>query len=63
MSDKLKGKRVAILATDGVEQVELIEPQESPGGSRGAVQTLSLRKTERLRVGTIPIGVKRFPSM
>lgn len=29
MSDKLKGKRVAILATDGVEQVELIEPQKA----------------------------------
>jgi protease I len=26
MSDKLKGKRIAILATDGVEQVELLEP-------------------------------------
>jgi hypothetical protein len=35
MSDKLKNKRVAILATDGVEQVELIEPK-SPGGSRRA---------------------------
>ncbi|MGI9072985.1 MAG: type 1 glutamine amidotransferase domain-containing protein [Bryobacteraceae bacterium] len=29
MSEKLKGKRVAILATDGVEQVELIEPQKA----------------------------------
>jgi protease I len=29
MSDKLKGKRVAILATDGVEQVELLEPQKA----------------------------------
>jgi len=29
MSDKLKNKRIAILATDGVEQVELIEPQKA----------------------------------
>lgn len=29
MSDKLKNKRVAILATDGVEQVELIEPKRA----------------------------------
>jgi protease I len=29
MSDKLKGKRVAILATDGVEQVELLEPKKA----------------------------------
>ena len=29
MSDKLKNKRVAILATDGVEQVELIEPKKA----------------------------------
>ena len=26
MAQKLKGKKVAILATDGVEQVELSEP-------------------------------------
>ncbi len=29
MSDKLKNKRIAILATDGVEQVELIEPKKA----------------------------------
>ena len=29
MSDELKGKRVAILATDGVEQVELLEPRKA----------------------------------
>ncbi len=29
MSEKLKGKRVAILATDGVEQVELLEPKKA----------------------------------
>lgn len=29
MSDKLNGKRVAILATEGVEQVELTEPRKA----------------------------------
>lgn len=29
MADQLKGKRIAILATDGVEQVELLEPQKA----------------------------------
>ncbi len=29
MSEKLSGKRVAILATDGVEQVELLEPKKA----------------------------------
>jgi protease I len=29
MSDKLKNKRIAILATDGVEQVELLEPKKA----------------------------------
>ncbi|MFL6351291.1 MAG: type 1 glutamine amidotransferase domain-containing protein [Bryobacteraceae bacterium] len=29
MSDKLTGKRIAILATDGVEQIELLEPQKA----------------------------------
>jgi protease I len=29
MAGKLNGKRVAILATDGVEQVELEKPREA----------------------------------
>ena len=29
MSDQLRNKRIAILATDGVEQVELIEPKKA----------------------------------
>ena len=29
MSDKLSGKRIAFLATDGVEQVELTEPRDA----------------------------------
>ncbi len=29
MAEKLKGKKIAILATDGFEQVELIEPKKA----------------------------------
>jgi protease I len=29
MADELKGMRVAILATDGVEQVELTQPRDA----------------------------------
>jgi len=29
MAQDLKGKRVAILATDGVEQIELTSPREA----------------------------------
>jgi protease I len=34
MAGKLNGKKIAILATDGVEQVELVEPRK--GSSRRA---------------------------
>ena len=30
MADELRGRRVAILATDGVEQVELTQPRQAP---------------------------------
>ena len=29
MADELRGKTIAIIATDGVEQVELTEPREA----------------------------------
>jgi len=41
-AEQLRGKRVAILATDGVEQVELIEPRKAldAAGARTAVVSL-----------------------
>ena len=36
MQQNLKGKRVAILATDGFEQVELTEPKKALGVFKNA---------------------------
>jgi protease I len=42
-SDKLKGKRVAIVATDGFEQVELTEPQKFLKNEGAEVDVISLK--------------------
>lgn len=42
-SDKLKGKRIAILATDGFEQVELTEPQKFLKNAGAEVDVISLK--------------------
>ena len=47
-TDKLNGKRVAILATDGVEQVELTEPRKALDGA-GAHTTLVSPKTGTIK--------------
>ena len=36
MAGKLSGKRIAILATDGVEEVELTQPRDAGARSGGA---------------------------
>ena len=41
MSDTLKNRRVAILATDGVEQVELIEPKKALEEAGARVEVIS----------------------
>jgi len=46
MSGKLEGKRVAFLATDGVEQVELTEPWEAVEQEGGQPELISLEKGE-----------------
>jgi protease I len=43
---KLDGKRIAFLATDGVEEVELIEPRKAVEGEGAEVELLSLKKGE-----------------
>ena len=43
MSDELSGKRIAVLATEGVEQVELTEPVKA---ARNAGATVELINTE-----------------
>ncbi len=42
MSNKLDGKRVAFLATDGVEQVELTQPWEALKNEGATVELISL---------------------
>jgi protease I len=46
MAENLTGKKVAFLATDGVEQVELTEPLEAVRGAGAAVELLSLKEGE-----------------
>jgi len=43
MQDNLAGKRVAILATDGFEQSELIEPRNALAGAGASIDIVSLR--------------------
>jgi protease I len=42
MADELKGKKIAIIATDGVEQVELTEPRKAVESAGGQTELLSL---------------------
>jgi protease I len=42
MAKELQGKRIAFLATDGVEQVELTEPWKAVEGAGGAPELVSL---------------------
>ena len=41
MAEKLDGKRIAILATDGVEEVELTESRKVPHEAGAPVELLS----------------------
>lgn len=46
MSDQLSGKRVAFLATDGVEQVELVEPWSAVGQAGATAELVSIHDGE-----------------
>ena len=46
MAGKLDGKRVAILATDGVEQVELTRPRDTVRQEGARTEIISLREGE-----------------
>jgi protease I len=48
MTSKLEGKRIAILATDGVEQVELTEPRKAIEDAGAATELVSLDEGEIL---------------
>jgi protease I len=47
MSKQLEGKRIAILATDGFEQVELTEPKKNLEKAGAKVTVLSVEKTPK----------------
>lgn len=46
MAEKLSGKRIAILATDGVEEVELTEPRKALENAGATVELLSPKSGE-----------------
>jgi protease I len=46
MADSLKGKKVAIVATDGVEQVELIEPKKALEAAGATTHVISPKSGE-----------------
>ena len=46
MSSELQGRRVAVLATDGVEQVELTEPSDALRQAGADVELISLQSGE-----------------
>jgi protease I len=46
MADQLKGRKIAILATDGVERVELEKPREAVTGEGAQVELLSIHEGE-----------------
>jgi protease I len=46
MAGKLSGKRIAILATDGVEEVELTQPRDAVTAEGAQVDLVSLEEGE-----------------
>jgi protease I len=46
MAEDLQGKKIAFLATDGVEQVELIDPWEAVRNAGGQPELVSLESGE-----------------
>ncbi len=46
MADTLKGLRVAILATDGFEQSDLLEPRKALDAAGAATQVVSPKNRE-----------------
>ena len=46
MSDELKGKKIAIIATEGVEEVELTEPRDAVTEAGAETELLSIEDTE-----------------
>jgi protease I len=58
MADELQGKKIAILATDGVEQVELTEPRKAFEDAGAQTELLSLEEGEILAFDHLDHGDK-----
>ena len=58
MADELQGKKIAILATDGVEQVELTEPRKAIEDAGAQTELLSLQEGEILAFNHLDHGDK-----
>jgi len=58
MSNELNGKKIAILATDGFEQVELTEPQAALKAAGATTHIVSLKEGEILGLNHIDHGDK-----
>src|SRR3954451_3335793 len=68
MSDALNNRRVAILATDGVERVELEQPRQAVEGAGAQVELLSIhdgeiaaRNNDLEDAGTFSVDVTTCP--
>lgn len=61
MAARLDGKRIAVLATDGVEQSELTEPMKAARDAGALVELISLRpgeiqpETGDMKTGRVPV--------
>ena len=60
-TENLNGLKVAILVTDGFEQVELTEPRKALDQAGARTQIVSHPRTGRCAAGSSPIGGKTFP--
>ena len=56
MTGKLSGKRIAILAADGVEEVELTRPRDAVTAEGAQVDVLSLSDGEPVGAISTPRG-------
>jgi protease I len=61
MTGRLDGKRIAILATDGVEQVELTQPREAVTGEGARTEIVSLSDGEIQAMNGDIEPADRFP--
>lgn len=63
MSNRLQGKKITILAADGVEKVELEQPRAAVEQEGAQVQLLSLKSGEIRHAITISSPRARSPSI